>query len=86
MATVDLNWWHYARSPEVRRRALKMSAIIGTVLATINYADKLLGGGLSTSDLCKIALTYCVPFCVSTYSAATALAGAAAANAERAHE
>ena len=86
MATVDLNWWHYARSPDVQRRALKMSAIIGTVLATINYADKLVGAGLSTSDLCKIALTYCVPFCVSTYSAATALAGAAAAGAERARE
>ena len=69
-------WRDFAWQPGVRRRALMMSAMVGSILFLINYADKLFGVGLSSGDLCKIALTYCVPYCVSTYSAATALAGA----------
>jgi len=69
----------------VRERALKMAVIIGTILFLINYLDKILGNALTGTDLFKIALTYCVPYCVSTYSAATALAGMTVAQPEKPH-
>jgi hypothetical protein len=75
-------WLDFACLPSVRNRAIKMAVIIGTILFLINYLDKLLGNGLTTTDLFKIALTYCVPYCVSTYSAATALAGMTGARPE----
>ncbi|MGD9600266.1 MAG: nitrate/nitrite transporter NrtS [Gammaproteobacteria bacterium] len=55
-------------------RALKMAAGVGTVLVLINHGDKLLNGSLAARDALKIAVTYCVPFCVSAFSAASALA------------
>lgn len=68
------NFW----LPKVRRRALRMALVVGSVLVAINYGDRLLAGSLAGRDLVKIALTYCVPFCVSAYSSALALAGARA--------
>lgn len=62
--------------PTVRRRALRMALVVGSVLVAINYGDRLLAGSLGGRDLLKIALTYCVPFCVSAYSSALALASA----------
>lgn len=47
---------------------------VGTVLVLINHGDKLAAGTLTLRDVCKIVVTYCVPFCVSTYAAASALA------------
>lgn len=60
--------------PTVRRRALRMALVVGSILVAINYGDRLLAGSLADRDLVKIALTYCVPFCVSAYSSAMALA------------
>ncbi|GAB5435725.1 MAG: hypothetical protein FalmKO_08500 [Falsiruegeria mediterranea] len=40
---------------------------------TINYADKLLAGTLTHSELIKAMVSYCVPFCVSTYSSVLAI-------------
>jgi len=54
-------------------RALKIGAVVGTILTAINHGDKLLTQSLADGDLMKIAMTYCVPYCVSTYSAASAL-------------
>ena len=54
-------------------RALKVAAVVGTILTAINHGDKLLACALVDGDPIKIAMTYCVPYCVSTYSAASAL-------------
>lgn len=58
-----------ASSPQVVGLALRMSALIGTVLNLINQGDALLG----TASLVpgKLLLTYLVPYCVATYSATT---------------
>ena len=56
----------------VFRRALRVAALVGTALFLINQADVVLGGDLSPLVAAKIALTYAVPFSVSTYSALAA--------------
>ena|GEM_PF-1449470 len=49
-------------------QALKVAAVVGTVLVTINQGDVIFSGGMP--NWWKLGLTYCVPYCVSTYSAA----------------
>lgn len=49
--------------------ALKVAIAIGTLLAVINYGDKLIAGSMLSSDWIKLALTYFVPYAVSWYSA-----------------
>jgi hypothetical protein len=67
-------FWVHAKSPTLIGRALKMALGVGSLLVLINYGDKLLAGTLAARDGIKIAITYCVPFCVSLFSAASALA------------
>jgi hypothetical protein len=66
-------WLALARRPEIVRLALKVAAIVGTILVTINQGGVILGGELSTALFIKIPLTYLVPYCVSTYAAVGAL-------------
>lgn len=66
-----------ARQPSVVRRAAKIALVVGVVLAAINHGDKILSLTLSLKDLGKIALTFCVPYCVSTYSSVLAIKGRA---------
>ena len=50
----------------------KVALVVGSVLATINYGDRILvHGNMRTLDWIKLAVTYCVPYCVSSYGAAT---------------
>lgn len=49
-------------------RALKVGLFVGTVLVLINQGDSLIRGELP--PIWKILLTYCVPYCVSSYSTA----------------
>lgn len=56
-----------ASSPQVVRLALRMSALIGTVLNLINQGDALFGDAKLVPG--KVLLTYLVPYCVATYSA-----------------
>jgi len=72
--TDSVAFWTQALSRAVLRRALMMAVGVGSVLVLINYGDKILAGTLTMRDTLKIAVTYCVPFCVSAYSAASALA------------
>ena len=47
------------------RKAFLTSCVVGTVLIFINHGDVILRGELPS--LLKISLTYCVPFCVTTW-------------------
>ncbi|MEQ8661730.1 MAG: nitrate/nitrite transporter NrtS [Gammaproteobacteria bacterium] len=62
-----------AASPAVVRRSARVALVVGSVLVAINHGDRLLGGSLSGTDGVKIVLTYCVPYCVSTYAAVGAM-------------
>ncbi|MCH2282673.1 MAG: nitrate/nitrite transporter NrtS [SAR324 cluster bacterium] len=41
--------------------------VVGTILATINHGDVILKG--ESINYFKILLTYCVPYCVTTWGA-----------------
>ncbi len=54
-------------------RAAIIALIVGQILAVINHGDKILAGTLTSGDLVKIALTFAVPYTVSTISSVLAL-------------
>lgn len=70
-------WIRLAASAPVRKRAMKVALLVGVILATINYSDKIVAGTFVPRDLIKILMTFLVPYCVSTYSAVAALQEAA---------
>jgi len=51
------------------RKALITALVVGTVLTLINHGDLILAG--ERPSLVKMVLTYCVPFCVTTWGAVT---------------
>ena len=53
------------------RRALMVTLLVGVTLNLINQGDALFGD--ATVDLVKAALTFLVPFCVSTFASWSAL-------------
>jgi hypothetical protein len=56
--------------PGIVRRSAIIAAIVGTILNLIAQGDFLMDG--QPLNFWKICLTYCVPYCVSTYGAVTA--------------
>ena len=52
--------------PPVCGRAIRVGLVVGTILVAINQSDS---GHLTPLVFAKMALTYLVPFSVSTYSA-----------------
>lgn len=54
-------------APATVSMALRVSLAIGTLLNLINHFDVLLGAPLSATNGVQIALTYVVPYCVSTH-------------------
>ena len=65
-----MNWklaCSYALSEGVPQRSLWVALVVGTILNLINQGDTLLAG--RRLDFTKLALTYAVPYLVSTYGA-----------------
>jgi hypothetical protein len=58
------------------RRSLIIALLVGSVIIALNQGDVLLSGNVSPLLLGKIALTPCVPFCVSLYGAYVAYGNA----------
>ena len=50
-----------------------MASIVGIILAAINHGDHILLGTMTVTNLVKVLITFCVPFCVSTISSALAI-------------
>jgi hypothetical protein len=46
---------------------------VGAILVAINHADRFLAGSLTRADWLKMALTFLVPYAVSTYAAVEAI-------------
>lgn len=61
-------WFSLAARRDIILSSLKVCAVVGTILVTINYSDRILAGTLADIDYFKMLLTYCVPYCVSTYA------------------
>lgn len=51
------------------KRAFVTALVVGTVLTVINHGDLLIAG--IAPDWLKVALTYVVPYCVTTWGAVT---------------
>ena len=67
------NWLKIAFEKSVYTRAIKVALVVGTILALINHGDVLLQGTFATKTLFQIALTYFVPYAVSTYASVEAI-------------
>jgi hypothetical protein len=69
--TASREFWRrafvYAVSEGVPRRSLLVALVVGTILNLINQGDALVLG--QTLNIAKLALTYVVPYLVSTYGA-----------------
>lgn len=62
-----------AASKKVVKSSIKVSLIVGTLLALINHGGAILHMSLTNDNMFQILLTYLVPYCVSTYSAVGAI-------------
>ena len=51
------------------KKAVLTALVVGTILTTINHGDIMLDG--LAPEAWKVVLTYCVPYCVTTWGAAT---------------
>ena len=52
--------------------SVRVALLVGTVLALINYGDRIFWrGDMHIFDWVKLAVSYCVPYCVATYGAAS---------------
>ena len=51
------------------KKAILTALVVGTILTAINHGDVLLSGSVPPSW--KVILTYCVPYCVTTWGAIT---------------
>ncbi|MCW5746485.1 MAG: nitrate/nitrite transporter NrtS [Alphaproteobacteria bacterium] len=59
--------WRYAISDGVPARSLRVALVVGTALNVINQGDVLIAG--RSIDWLKLALTFAMPYVVSTYGA-----------------
>ena len=69
--------WAVASSSRVVITSLKVSLVVGTLLALINHGEGILQMSLTGESALKILLTYMVPYGVSTYSAVKTTLGIA---------
>ncbi|MEL6449785.1 MAG: nitrate/nitrite transporter NrtS [Pseudomonadota bacterium] len=66
-------FWTLARDRSVVLRAVKIAAIVGTIIAVINHGDAIAMGRMTGVAWLKCALTFLVPYAVSTYSSVMAV-------------
>ena len=67
-----------ATNPAVMRRAAKIALVVGTILMAINHGDSIIMGQMTLVSWLKCALTFLVPYCVSTATAIMAARDTAA--------
>jgi hypothetical protein len=51
------------------KKAFLTALVVGTILTTINHGDLIVAGDVP--PIWKVGLTYCVPYCVTTWGAIT---------------
>jgi len=66
-------WLSVAWEASVRKRALKVALVVGSILAVINHGDVVVSGQATAAVWIKIVLTFLVPYCVATYASVQAL-------------
>jgi len=66
-------WFQIARTPQVVRRGLLYSVVVGSLLVSINHGDAIAQGDVPFDRLWRICLTMVVPYLVSTFSSVGAM-------------
>lgn len=66
------SWLVRATDRKVVHSAWVSALVVGPLLIAINHGDALLHGDLSWPRLLRMALTFLVPYCVSTFSSVQA--------------
>lgn len=72
MSRHNQRWFELIKDRSIAKRALKVALVVGTLLTLINHGPSLLEYQLTSRHYLQIALTYLVPYLVSTYSAVSA--------------
>ena len=62
----------YAAMGGTVKRAFKVACVITPILTVLNHSAEILELRLGLAFWLQMALTFCVPYCVSTYSSAMA--------------
>jgi len=62
-----------AMRADVLKRSSRVALLVGIILITINYFDRIFTGNLQALDYIKMLATFCVPFCVSTHASVSAI-------------
>ena len=65
--TTTPDFFELAFSDGTPQKAVMTALVVGTILAIINHGDFILKG--ESINYFKILLTYCVPYCVTTWGA-----------------
>ena len=65
--TATPDFFELAFSDGTPQKAVMTALVVGTILAIINHGDFILKG--ESINFFKIMLTYCVPYCVTTWGA-----------------
>ena len=65
--TSTTNFLQLALGDGTPKKALMTAIVVGTILTAINHGDDILKG--ESFNYLKIILTYCVPYCVTTWGA-----------------
>jgi hypothetical protein len=60
-------WTNLAFGDSTPRKAFLTAIVVGTILTLINHGDIIVQG--VWLPLFKVLLTYCVPYCVTTWGA-----------------
>ena len=71
-----IEWLRIATRRDIVTRSSKVAMIVGTILIAINYGDRLISGAVLPNEWMKMMLTFCVPYCVSTYASVSAVLSA----------
>lgn len=66
-------WLADALRADVVRRSLRVALVVGALLVAINHGDHLLAGQMDATAWLKVALTFLVPYGVSTYASLGAI-------------
>jgi len=66
-AAAPPSFMHMAFGDGTPARALATAAVVGSILTAINHGDVIVAGHFP--PLVKVFLTYCVPYCVTTWGA-----------------
>lgn len=56
------------KNPNIVRRGLKFSAIVGTILVLINHGNRIVAAEVTQTQILQILLTYMIPYIVSCLS------------------